>query len=135
VLATTFAVTLAVLYAAHSVADHWIQTDHQAVAKGARTRAGQLADLRHVTTYTLTLAAALAVAAWRVGLHYDPAHVPAGLALNAITHYWADRRVYLLALARRIGKSGWLDTDPQAAYQLDQSWHIGCLLVTALIIV
>lgn len=134
-LATLFATTMAVLYAAHSVADHWVQTDRQATVKAARTRAGQLADLRHVTTYTLTLAAALIVTAWRLHLHYDPARLVVGLTVNAATHYWADRRVYLLALARRIGKGGWLDADPRAAYALDQSWHLGWLLITALIIV
>lgn len=133
--ATLFAVVLATLYAAHSVADHWIQTNAQAVAKGARTRAGQLADLRHVTTYTATLAGALLLVAWRLDLTYEPARLTLALLINAITHYWADRRVYLLALARKIGKGGWIDHDPTSAYQLDQSWHLGWLFITALIIV
>jgi hypothetical protein len=57
------------------------------------------------------------------------------LLINGATHYWADRRVYLIAFARRFGKGGWLDNDPGAAYQLDQSWHLGWLFITALIMV
>lgn len=123
------------LIPAHSVADHWFQTNKQANDKGERTRAGQWAALRHVTTYTLTLAAALLVVAWCLDLTYDPVRVVVGLVVNGATHYWADRRVHLIALAGRIGKSEWLKKDPNAAYQLDQSWHLGWLLVTGLIIV
>lgn len=142
-LATTFAVTLAVLYIAHHVADHWVQTNRQAVTKGRpardedgrRDHSGQLANLRHVATLTATLAGALLLVAWRVGIDYDPARFVLALAVNAISHYFADRRVYLLRMARAIGKGGWIDHDPTAAYHLDQSWHLGWLLITALIMV
>lgn len=133
--AILFAVNLATLYAAHTVADHWVQTDCQAVTKGQRSRAGQLATLRHVATYTATIAAALLLVAWRLDLAYDPGRFAAGMAITAVTHYWADRRVYLVALARRIGKGGWLDHDATAAYHLDQSWHIGWLVVASLVMV
>lgn len=140
--ALTFAVTLPALLALHSVADHWLQTDAQAVTKdrpardeaGARDYSGPLADLRHVATLTATLAAGLAVLAWRFGLDYDPARVAIGLAVNAISHYWADRRRTLRNLAAAIGKGKWVDNDPAAPYMLDQSWHVGWLFVTALII-
>lgn len=132
--AATFAAVGITLYAAHSVADHWVQTQRQAAGKAARSRAGQLADLAHVATYTATLAIALLVVDWRLGLDLDPARVGVALALNGATHYWADRRAYLIALARSLGKGPWIDADPGAAYQLDQSWHLGWLFVTALII-
>ncbi|WP_067491713.1 DUF3307 domain-containing protein [Actinomadura hibisca] len=141
--AITFAVTLSVLWIAHHVADHWIQTDCQAITKGrpardeagTRDRSGQLADLRHVLSLTAVLAAALLAVAWRVDIAYDPARFVVALLVNGASHYWADRRVYLLRLARAIGKGGWLDNDPTAAYTLDQSWHLLWLLITALIIV
>ncbi|WP_067132113.1 hypothetical protein [Microtetraspora malaysiensis] len=56
--ALRFALTLATLYAAHSVADHWVQTHGQACGKAAPGRAGWTANLAHVTTYTATLALA-----------------------------------------------------------------------------
>jgi hypothetical protein len=132
--ALTFAVTLAALYAAHSVADHWIQTDHQAVTKGGTGWAARLADLRHVLTYTATLAIVLAVVDWRCHLPYDLTRVTAALVFNGITHYIADRRSPVTNLATKLGKAGWLKHDPEAGYKLDQSWHMGFLLVTALII-
>lgn len=133
--AITFAAVLAALYAAHSVADHWFQTDHQAVTKSKPGRDGQLADARHVATYTASLTAVLLLVQWRTGITLDPARTAAALTLNAVTHYWADRHVHLIALARKAGKGGWLDHDPKGArYALDQSWHKGWLLITALII-
>lgn len=130
-----FAATLVTLLAAHSVADHWIQTDKQATTKGNSGWTGRLADARHVATYTATLAAALLLVGWRTGIDYSPAALAIALGVNAISHYWADRRVHLRALAVRVGKRGWVEADPGAMYQLDQSWHIGWLLVTALILV
>lgn len=117
--AATFAAVLAMLLAAHAVGDHWIQTDRQAQDKGERTLAGAAAAARHVATYTATLAAGLALLAWRCDLPLSPARTVLGLAITAITHYWADRRVHLLALADRIGKSDWIAKDPTALYQLD----------------
>jgi hypothetical protein len=141
--AITFAVTLPSLLVLHSVADHWVQTNGQAVTKGkpvrdengARDRSGPLANLRHVATLTATLAAGLAVLAWRFGLDYEPVRVAAGLTVNAVSHYWADRRRTLRNLAVAIGKRGWVDNDPNALYLLDQSWHMGWLFVAALVMV
>jgi hypothetical protein len=133
--AITYAVTLVTLLAVHQVADHWVQSDDQATHKGERSLAGRLAAAGHVATYTAALAAALLVVAWRTGLSYDPWRFAAGMALTAGTHYWADRRVHLLALAAKIGKGGWIDHDDHAPYLLDQSWHVGWLMVAALIMV
>jgi hypothetical protein len=132
--ALILAVTLATLYAAHSLADHWIQTDHQAVTKGGAGWPARLADLAHVTTYTLTLAVALAVVDWRCHLAYDIPRVAVALVINGITHYIADRRTPVTKLATALGKGGWLKHDPEAGYKLDQSWHYAFLFVTALII-
>lgn len=133
--AAIFAATLVTLLAAHSVADHWVQTDGQATTKGKPGMVGYLADFRHVATYTATLTGALLLMGWKCGIDYEPVPFVIGMAVTAVTHYWADRRVHLRALAVRIGKRGWVENDPGAMYQLDQSWHIGWLLVTALIIV
>ncbi|MEU8201525.1 DUF3307 domain-containing protein [Streptosporangium sp. NPDC049046] len=142
----TFAAVFAALYAAHSVGDHWVQTHGQACAKGAPTTAGRLACIRHVATLTATKTAALAALALVTGLALSPPTLLAGLAVDAISHYWADRRTTLARLADRLGKRGFYElgvprpgtTDAPhlgtGAYALDQSWHIGFLFVAALII-
>ena len=144
--AATFAAVFAALFAAHSVGDHWVQTHGQACTKGAPTAAGRLACLRHVATLTATKTAALAALALVTGLTLHPLAFLAGLTVDALSHYWADRRVTLAALAERLGKGdfyrlgtprpGTADAPHlgTGAYALDQSWHIGFLFVAALII-
>ncbi|MQY09892.1 DUF3307 domain-containing protein [Actinomadura macrotermitis] len=142
--ALTFVAILLVMLVVHYPADHLVQTNGQAVRKGTpardehghRDRSGQCACLAHVVTYTATLAGALALVAWRTGLDLDVWHVAGGLALTAVTHYWADRRVYLDRAARKILRKGdWIDHDPGALYLIDQSFHIGLLFVAALIMI
>jgi hypothetical protein len=48
--AVTFAVVLPALLVAHTVADHWVQTDHQAGHKGLPGWAGRWACGKHVAT-------------------------------------------------------------------------------------
>ncbi|MEU9832732.1 transcriptional regulator [Streptosporangium sp. NPDC048047] len=141
-----FAAVFAALFAARSVGDHWVQTHHQACAKGAPTAAGRLACAGHVLTLTVTKAAFLLAVQLVTGLQLALVAVYVGLAVDAASHYWADRRVTLAALAERLGKGGFYrlgtprpgtDDAPHlgtGAYALDQSWHIGWLFVTALII-
>jgi len=120
---TVFAAVFATLYAAHHVGDHWVQTHRQACRKADRTPQGQLACLAHAVSLTLTKMAALA------------------LLVDTVSHYWADRRWTLRDLADRAGKGdfyrlGLAEAAPTGtgAYALDQSWHIGWLFITALII-
>lgn len=141
-----FAVVWIALYVAHEIADHWLQTGHQATAKGGRGWAARRACARHVATLTTTQAVALTLSAWRFGLDLTPWAVVAGLAVNAATHYWADRRTTLLHLADELGRiipGGKGDFarlgDPGAApcgtgaYRLDQSWHLLWLTIAAAI--
>lgn len=141
-----FAAVFCALYAAHSVGDHWVQTHHQALTKGGCGRAGRLACAAHVATLTATKAAALAALALATGLALSPWAAALGLAVDALSHYWADRRTTLAALAERLGKSDFYrlgaprpghDDAPHlgtGAYALDQSWHHLWLFITALII-
>lgn len=144
--AGAFGAIFAALFAAHSVADHWVQREHQALNKGAAGWAGWLANLRHVGGLTLTQLAAVLVLMPVLDLRLSGWQVAAGLAVNAVTHAWADRRHTLQWLASRVGKGGFYQLGaPRAghddaphlgtgAYALDQSWHIGWLFVAALII-
>jgi hypothetical protein len=134
-----FAAVFVALYVGHSVADHWVQTSCQAIRKGERTRAGQLACLRHVATLSATkwLLVLIVVGTF----HVKPVwwQLVLGLLLDAGSHYWADRRFTLERLARHrlVGKGEFYDqgTDLVNAegnpsphtgtgrYALDQSWH------------
>ncbi len=141
------------LLVGHSVGDHWVQTSCQAVEKayGAPgttrqlVRRGQLACIRHVATLTATKVVLVLL----VLLPYDAdvrwGQVAVGLGVDALSHYWADRRWTLEELARYIGKGEFYDqgTDLVDAagqkrphigtgrYALDQSWHHFWLLVGA----
>lgn len=84
--------------------------------------------------------------AWLLGLELSAAGVAAGLAVDALSHGWADRRSTLAGLAEATGKGEFYrlgapragrDDNPHigtGAYALDQSFHHLWLLVTALII-
>lgn len=143
--ATTFAATFVALFMAHQVADHWVQTSHQSQHKARQNAAGRWACAKHVATYTVTTALAVA-AVWAVlGLAITPVGFVTGQATSAITHYWADRRSTLAALAERLGLGGFYrlgaprpgrDDNPSlgtGAYALDQSWHWLWLGVAALV--
>jgi hypothetical protein len=136
----------AALFAAHQVADHWVQTQHQADTKGHPGWAGRLACAAHVATYTATAALALALLALATDWTPSPLWVAAGLAVSALTHYLADRRTPLRRLAKWTGAQRFYalgaprpgrDDNPSlgtGAYALDQSWHIGWLFIAALLI-
>lgn len=147
-----FAAVFVALYAAHMVGDHWVQTGFQAAVKDARDFVGRRACAAHVATLTATKLAFVAAVALVLGLPWHPAWLAAGLAADAASHYWADRRytlAWLAAAAERAGINGKAvfyrlgaprpgrDDNPSlgtGAYALDQSWHIGWLFVAALII-
>ncbi|MFE7526171.1 hypothetical protein ACFU7Y_10655 [Kitasatospora sp. NPDC057542] len=130
--AARFAAVYALLRSAADVADHWIQTDHQATTKGNLGAAGRRACAAHVATYTAVQAAALLGGARLLGIRLRPGPVTAALALSAATHYVADRQGGhwrdpephgVVRLAHATGSGGWLQRDPQSGYLLDQAWH------------
>ena len=144
-----FAVTLAPLYAAHQVGDHWVQTHHQASTKGGRgeqQRAGQAACARHVATMTATKALMLAATCAVTRTRLPLGRTVLALAVDAGSHYWADRRYTLAGLAGLLGKTGFYqlgqprpgrDDNPSlgtGAYALDQAWHAAWLWAAALIV-
>jgi hypothetical protein len=141
--AVSFAVVLPVLLVAHTVADHWVQTDHQASRKGMAGWPGRWACAAHVAGYTATTVIAVA-AAWALfGLAITPAGFVVGQVVSAVTHYLADRRTPLALIAARLGKARFYALGaPRAgrddnrslgtgAYALDQSWHHAWLLAAA----
>jgi hypothetical protein len=136
VSAVVFAAVFAVYAAGHQAGDYWAQTSAQAAAKGQPGWPGRRACAAHVATYTLTLAACLALVSWWLALPLHFPWVSAGLALSAVTHYIADRRAPLWRLAARLGKGEfWHSGEGLAsgAAHLDQAWHWMFLLAAALI--
>ncbi|MFF0790588.1 transcriptional regulator [Streptomyces spiralis] len=144
--AATFAAVFVALYVAHSVGDHWVQTSHQSAHKGHFGWVGRLADARHVATLTATKVAVLLPVAWLLDLHLSVLGAVLGLGVDAVTHWWADRRSTLAWLAKVTGKGEFYqlgvpraghDDKPHigtGAYALDQSFHHLWLLVAALVI-
>lgn len=130
--AARFAAVYALMRMAADLGDHWIQSDHQAVTKGQHdendgqsSRAGRIACTAHVATYTATQAAVLYAGSRVLGLRLKPGRVAAALALSAGTHWWADRRMHLKAVADATGKSNFyqLGGPLGGAYALDQAFH------------
>ncbi|MER8186505.1 hypothetical protein [Kitasatospora sp. NPDC094015] len=141
--AARFAVSYALLRSAADVADHWIQTDHQAATKGQHdhtdgqsSAAGRRACAAHVATYTATQAAALLLGTRVLGVRLRPGPVAAGLTVSAVTHYIADRREPLRRLADATGGRAFVrlaDHGLNGAYLLDQAFHHGIETIAAAI--
>jgi len=143
--AVTFAVALPTLLVAHNVADHWVQTSHQAATKHCPDASGHWACFKHVASYTAVTAGAVGLVWAVLGLPIAPAAFVVGQLVSAVTHYWADRRHTLAWLAELAGKGGFYrlgaprsgrDDNPSlgtGAYVLDQSWHWAWLFAAALI--
>jgi hypothetical protein len=143
-LAAVAAVFVA-LYSAHMIGDHWVQTHHQAQCKAVAGWAGRWADTKHVATLTGTKLVALTALFLTTGLRPPLWHLAAALMVDALSHWWADRRTTLAALAELVDKTQFYtlgtpraghDDNPSigtGAYALDQSWHIGWLFIAALI--
>lgn len=124
----------AALFAGHWIGDHWAQTNHQAQAKGARNHSGRRACAAHVATLTLCQAAALAVVALYTDAAFAVLNLVAGLAVNALSHFWCDRRWTLEGLAYALHRTGKHDYYKVGAPALDQAFHMGFLLLSAVII-
>jgi hypothetical protein len=134
----TFAAVAATLYAGHQLADHVFgQTDRQAAHKADHTRTGWACLLGHVGAYHLVLTAMLLAAIRALHLPTTPIAVIAGLLFSAGTHTLLDRRRPVRWLLEHTGSkpfahlaSGGLN----GMYLADQSLHIACLWISALLI-
>ncbi|MFE9298933.1 transcriptional regulator [Streptomyces niveus] len=152
-LAATFAAVFVALYVGHSVGDHWVQSSCQAADKGKPGWVGRLADARHILGLTLTKMILLLPVVLLLDLRVSALGLVLGFTVDAVTHWWADRRSTLAWLAKVTGKSefyslgtpahpaapattdgGYAPTLGTGAYALDQSFHHVWLLVGALII-
>lgn len=133
----------AALHAGHTVADFWVQSDHQAQVKGKPGKDGQRACAIHVATLTATQAAFLGMACLATGERLSVRRVAVGLAVNAASHYAMDRRDHgvmplMCRALRRYGKQDFAEVGKgslaSGAALLDQAWHVGFLAVSAALI-
>lgn len=85
--AAAFGATLAALWAAHDVADHVVQTDHQAAAKATSWSA----MAGHVGSYHAVQVASL-LALRSLGVRPSWRRIVAAVAWSAGTHVFLDRR-------------------------------------------
>lgn len=135
----TFAAAAAALYVAHEVADHWVQTDHQAQRKTLPGRDGWAACSGHVAGYLATQLAALLAVAAVTGMPLPAAATAAALAISGGTHWFFDRRWPLRRAADALGKAGFYDAGPppvgSGAYKLDQSAHLAFSVFTPALII
>jgi hypothetical protein len=135
-----FAACFVALLAAHQLADYWAQTNYQAANKGRHgsphdNAEGRVACMAHVATYTAVSGATVTGANCLLGLGANWRGVVAGQLISFATHYFADRRFPLRALAARTGKLEFHDAGEglaKGSAVLDQSWHLGWLAVCAL---
>ncbi|WP_404871062.1 transcriptional regulator (plasmid) [Kitasatospora griseola] len=151
--AAVFAAVFIALYAAHAVGDHWVQSSCQAAHKGLPGWTGRWACTKHVIGLTATKGVALLAAVLVLDLKVSALGLVIGLGADSASHWWADRRSTLAALARVTGKAEFYSLGTPAhlshpvnsegtyaptlgtgAYSLDQSWHVAWLFVASLII-
>jgi hypothetical protein len=91
--AATFAVMFAALWTGHQAGDDWVQTSRQALPGWP----GRRACAAHVATLAAAKAACVVLAIAVTGMPVAAWQVAAGLALDAASHWWADRRLTLHA--------------------------------------
>lgn len=133
--ATAALLAVAALGAGHHWGDRWMQTDHQAVTKGQCGHRGRAACAGHVASLTATQAVLLVLVLAATGTAVDPAAAALGLAVNAASHYWADRRFTLrglvLATEPLTAKRGYYEHGG-GAEPMDQAWHRVWIIPAAL---
>lgn len=142
--AATFAAVGFTLYAAHHLADHVLgQTDWQACNKARPGWRGWSANLAHVAQYHVVLVVALVAATALLDLPLTVLGAVLGLGFSAVTHAVLDRRWPVRWLLERtgsapfvrLGEPGGPQVGLNGMYLADQSLHVACLWVAALLMV
>jgi hypothetical protein len=133
--AALFAAVFAALYAGHMVGDHVAQTDWQAAHKADKGLRGALAMAGHLAGYGACQALALA-ALQLAGVALPDVAGWVGLVVSVATHGLIDRRWpvrWLLCHSGSRDFAGLAGRGLNGMYLADQSLHVGCLFLAALI--
>lgn len=132
--AVRFAATYAALLPAHDLADHVLQTDHQAAGKAAAEGWwGPMAG--HVGSYHALQLAAL-VALRRLGVRPSWTRTVVAITVSAGTHAFLDRRWPVKWTLQRTGSPGFAEmtTPLHGGYLADQALHHTILAICAAIL-
>lgn len=135
--ATTFAAVFVAMFAGHHVGDHVAQTDRQAAEKARPGEAGWWAMAGHILTYHAMVLFALGAVRLVLDLPISWAGTAAGIAFSMVTHVFLDRRWPVRWILEHTGSKAFADstTPLHGCYLADQSLHIACLFVSALLVV
>lgn len=132
-----FAALFVALYAAHQLGDHVFgQADWMADRKADPGWDGWKALGAHLACYHLVQVIAVGAAVGVLGLPLSPAGAGAGLAVSVASHGLWDRRTpvrWLLVRTRSPRLAALASGGMNGLYLADQSLHIGCLFVAALL--
>jgi hypothetical protein len=134
--AAVFAAVFAALYAGHHLGDHVFQTHRQATGKDGRGWPAWRAMAGHLAGYHACQAATLG-GLCALGVPLSPAGAAAALAFSAASHGFLDRRWPVRGLLRLLGSAPFAARASggiNGMYLADQSLHVGCLYVSALLL-
>jgi hypothetical protein len=135
VSAIVFAVSFIALYAGHMVGDFLAQTHAQSLGK-AQPHGWLPPMLGHLAGYGTAQVAALLAVFWTTGVHTSPNGMLAGIGFSLLTHGFIDRRWPVKWLLEHTGSKEFAALASRGVngmYLADQSLHVGCLFVAALI--
>lgn len=144
--AVVFVSVFIALLVGHYIGDFWLQTATQAENKALKSWRGRFACAQHAATLALTKIVILDITAIVTEIHIPIAAAAIAIIIDAISHYWADRRTPLKKLADMLGKSNFYTLGTPrpghddntslgtGSHALDQSWHIAWIWIAALII-
>ncbi|MEU3452101.1 DUF3307 domain-containing protein [Micromonospora sp. NPDC006766] len=134
--ASVIAAVFCALFAGHHLGDHIVQTDWQANHKALPGWLGVRAMAGHLVGYHACMVAALAGLA-AVGVPLTVTGSAVGLGFSAVTHGFLDRRWPVRWILEHTGSRDFAasQTPLPGGYLADQSLHIACLFVAALLVV
>lgn len=130
-----FVASFIALYAGHMVGDHVVQTHAQSLGKAAPT-GWLLPMVAHLSGYASAQMVALLAVVTVTGVHASPPGWFAGLGFSVLTHGFIDRRWPVKWLLEHTGSrefAALASHGINGMYLADQSLHVGCLFVAALI--
>lgn len=130
--AARFTVSLLAWLVSHNVADHLLQTDHEAGHKADKE--GWVAPMAgHITSYSMAAEMTLQIAEAATGVRIRTGRRILGHLVSGGTHAFIDRRWPIRVALERTGAPGFaqLQTPINGPYLADQAAHWACLFLAA----
>lgn len=133
--AAQFSAVFIALFVGHHLGDHVAQTDWQATRKHGAGWPAARAMIGHLINYHLCIAAAL-LSLVVIDVPLRPAGLAVTLTWSVVTHGFLDRRWPVRWVLRRGRSPRFAETaggGMNGIYLADQSLHLGCLFIGALL--